>query len=116
MIARGMTNSRVKDFYDIWLLSRQFNFESHTLAEAIRLTLEQRETTIPKSIEAFSKEFIAARPTQWSAFRRKLKLDYIPESFQEIVSSVEAFLQPIAVAVSSNVPLLTKWHAPGPWI
>jgi len=49
---RGL-NSRMKDFYDIWLLSRQFGFDGKTLSEAIRLTLEQRGTELPDEIVAF---------------------------------------------------------------
>ncbi len=72
MVARGMQNSRMKDFYDIWMLSRQFNFEGHKLAEAIRLTFEQRRTEMPREIEAFSEKFINSKPAQWSAFRNRL--------------------------------------------
>ena len=39
MVQRDMLNSRMKDFHDIWLLSRQFDFDGHELAEAIRLHL-----------------------------------------------------------------------------
>ena len=31
-----MLNSRLKDFYDLWLLARQFNFDGSRLAEAIK--------------------------------------------------------------------------------
>lgn len=40
MIKLGELNSRMKDFYDIWLLSRQFSFESTKLAEAVKLTFK----------------------------------------------------------------------------
>jgi len=50
MIKLGSLNSRIKDFYDIWLLSRQFEFDPATLTEAIRLTLNQRGTALPHSI------------------------------------------------------------------
>jgi len=44
MVKLGVLNSRMKDFYDIWLLSRQFDFDGAKLTEAIRLTFEQRYT------------------------------------------------------------------------
>jgi hypothetical protein len=68
-------NSRMKDFYDIWLLSRQFGFDGETLSEAIKLTLEQRGTELPDEIVAFSQEFITAKRIQWKAFRKKLGQD-----------------------------------------
>lgn len=72
MVSRGMTNSRMKDFYDIWVMSRQFNFERNALAEAIRLTFRQRHTDIKKGILAFTQEFIEAKQSQWTIFRNKL--------------------------------------------
>lgn len=59
MIKLGKLNSRMKDFYDIWLLSRQFQFELSSLGEAVRQTFEQRGTKLSEPIEAFSKEFIS---------------------------------------------------------
>ncbi len=115
MVARGMQNSRMKDFYDVWMLSRQFNFEGHKLAEAIRLTFEQRRTEMPSKIEAFSEEFINSKPAQWSAFRNRLQLAYIPESFSEVVAAVSSFLTPISESIFFSTPLPEKWSAPGPW-
>ena len=58
MVKLGMLNSRMKDFYDIWLLSRQFDFEGPKLVQAIRRTFERRSTVLPAEIEAFSQSFI----------------------------------------------------------
>jgi hypothetical protein len=38
----GMTNSRMKDYYDLWFMSRHFEFEGSTLAAAPRATFERR--------------------------------------------------------------------------
>ena len=53
MIKLGHLNSRMKDFYDIWVLSRQFPFALNNLAEAVRLTFKQRGTELNQPIEAF---------------------------------------------------------------
>lgn len=37
MFRHGTANSRMKDFYDIWLLSRQFDFAGDRLSEAIEI-------------------------------------------------------------------------------
>jgi len=109
-------NSRMKDFYDIWLLSRHFGFEGKTLAEAIRLTLEQRGTRLPDKIVAFSQEFIVTKQIQWNAFRKKLKQDHVPTEFENIVMQVRKFIGPIASALISRKPPPSKWSAPGPWV
>jgi len=109
-------NSRMKDFYDIWLLSRHFGFEGTTLSEAIRLTLEQRGTELPDKIVAFSKEFITTKQIQWNAFRKKLQQDQVPTEFKNIVTQVRKFLGPIASAFTSRKQPPSKWPAPGPWV
>ena len=117
MLKRRELNSRMKDFYDIWLLSRYFDFDGRILSEAIRLTLEQRGTELPDDINivAFSHEFIIEKQVQWNAFRKKLKHDHVPVEFENIVMQVKAFINPIASALASRKPPPSKWNAPGPW-
>lgn len=115
MVKLGALNSRMKDFYDIWLLSRQFDFDGAKLTEAIRLTFERRGTKLPLEIEAFAEPFIKEKRTQWKAFCKRLQQDHVPSSFGEIVISVDRFLSPIVSALSANKPSPLKWIAPGPW-
>jgi len=115
MVKLGMLNSRMKDFYDIWLLSRQFNFNGPRLTEAIRLTFERRGTELPTEIDAFTEPFIEAKQTQWAAFRKRLGQDHNPVSFREIAASVDNFLSPIVEVFSSGKQSPTTWAAPGPW-
>jgi predicted nucleotidyltransferase component of viral defense system len=73
MVKLGELNSRMKDFYDIWMLARQFDFDSASLVEAIRKTFTRRQTDLPASIAALSKEFGEAKQAQWNAFRKRLE-------------------------------------------
>jgi len=111
MLKLGELNSRMKDFYDIWLLSRQFNFDGKELAEAIRLTLENRGTTIPEIITAFTKEFIKIKQTQWKAFHNRLAQEHVPADFSEIVASAETFLGVIISAIVSGTHVSQHWSA-----
>jgi len=115
MVKLGMLNSRMKDFYDIWLLSRQFDFDGVVLIEAIRLTFERRGTMMPIEMEGFNKAFIDGKQIQWTAFWKRLQQDHVPVSFQDIVSAVEGFLAPIVAALSAGNPKPAIWKAPGPW-
>ena len=115
MVKLGMLNSRMKDFYDIWLLSRQFNFNGPRLTEAIRLTFERHGTELPTEIDAFTEPFIEAKQTQWAAFRKRLGQNHIPVSFRKIAASVDNFLSPIVEVFSSGKQSPTTWAAPGPW-
>lgn len=114
MIKLGELNSRMKDFYDIWLLSRQFEFDGQVLAEAIRLTLEHRGTTLPEVIVPFKKEFIDTKQVQWAAFHKRLGQEHVPTDFGEVISGVEAFLKPIASALMNGTQTLVNGQRPDP--
>lgn len=116
MITLGEMNSRMKDFYDIWPLSRQFDFEGEILAEAIMQTLAKRGTDLPNEISAFSERFIATKQVQWRAFHNRLKQEHLPVEFSEITHALAAFLQPILVTRGDDKPFIAKWMAPGPWV
>lgn len=116
MVKLGVLNSRMKDFYDIWLLSRQFDFDGMKLTEAIRLTFERRGTVMPIEIEAFNEAFTSAKQIQWSAFWKRLQQDHVPVSFRDIVSAVKIFLVPVASSISQGNHKPVNWIASGPWI
>lgn len=115
LIIRGNLNSRMKDFYDIWSLSRQFNFRMNHLAEAIRLTLNKRETVLPIKIEAFTESFAEEKQAQWTAFLKRTRQNHIPVSFRKIITVIEAFLSPVVTVILSNGNENKNWTAPGPW-
>jgi predicted nucleotidyltransferase component of viral defense system len=49
MVQLGMANSRMKDFYDVAVLARDFDFDGALLARAMRATFERRKTPLPTS-------------------------------------------------------------------
>ena len=44
MVQLGMANSRMKDFYDVWTLARQFEFDGTGLCAALPVTFQRRQT------------------------------------------------------------------------
>jgi hypothetical protein len=69
MVYLGEINSRMKDFYDIWLLSRQCDFNGATLQKAIVVTFQKRDTPIPKGLPAaLSNEFAIVKQSFWKRF------------------------------------------------
>ena len=77
----GIVNTRFKDFYDIWKLSREREFESSVLGQAIEATFVRRGSTLPSAVpEALTSVFSASseKKTQWQAFVRKARLDEAP--------------------------------------
>ncbi|HDM09014.1 MAG: nucleotidyl transferase AbiEii/AbiGii toxin family protein [Deltaproteobacteria bacterium] len=97
MVALGMVNSRMKDFYDIWIISKQFPFEGSVLTHAIRATFERRRTQIPKGIPtALSDEFVVdqEKSTQWKAFVRRTLLEDQGVDLSLVINELRNFLIP----------------------
>jgi hypothetical protein len=71
MVYLRTMNSRMKDFYDVWLLASQFAFDGELLAKAIAATFANRETSIDVAPIAFTHDFSEQASTlaQWTAFR-----------------------------------------------
>ncbi len=117
MLHRRMLNSRLRDYYDIWLLSRNFAFDGALLAQAIKNTCARRETEITEHPSGLSAEFVQdpARQTQWAAFRRKSKLADSPENLIDLLESVADFLGPVVQALSHDREFRLSWDPPGPW-
>ncbi len=115
MVKLDAFNSRMKDFYDIWLLIRQFDFLGELVQEAVTKTLLNRSTVLPVVITAFTDSFIKAKSIQWEAFRRKLNIDSVPVEFSEVVFQIEKFLGPIIDAIRTDGTVNKTWTASGSW-
>lgn len=118
MVKRGLSNSRMKDFFDIWMLSKQFSFDSETLAAAIHATFTQRGTQIQSSPECFSKEFSGhlQKNAQWSSFIHKNQLGLAPGAFVEVVDHIRQFLDPILQEIDRGKPSILKWNPSQKWM
>ena len=118
MVRLGMTNSRMKDFYDVWLLSKLFEFDGRMLCEAVCNTFSRRATPLPGELpSAFTEEFRQdlQKQTQWQAFVRKAKPEPTADSLDAVIDDVVAFLMPAVEAISSNRFLDKVWVPGGPW-
>lgn len=93
MVTLGRANSRMKDFYDVWMLSKTHEFDRERLAQAVAATFNRRGTDIPQSLpDAFTPGFFRdpSKLQQWAAFVRDLSAK--PPSFEIVVSEVAAFV------------------------
>ena len=117
MVKLGILNSRMKDFYDIWLILRHFDFEGPILAEAILKTFSTRGTNIQSGPIALTNSFAedTAKAAQWRGFIRKNRLTNVPQNFPEVITAIAAFLGPIAKTLAGGHSFRGTWKAPGPW-
>ena len=117
MVKLELLNSRMKDFYDIWLLSRRNDFGMAELLNACRATFRQRGTLCSLSNPLFGAEMRESetKQTQWSAFRQKSRLSNCPETFAELLGELFEFLLPLAEAIASGKPVGGNWLRGSGW-
>jgi predicted nucleotidyltransferase component of viral defense system len=117
MVKRGVLNSRMKDFYDIWILSRRFNFNGETLAKAVETTFRNRKTPIVAAPVVFGQTFAndGDKSIQWQGFIKKAKLTSAPKDFEVVVTAIKSFLEPLTLSLTKDRPFRENWNAPGPW-
>lgn len=117
MVKLGELNSRMKDFFDIWLLATHFPFDGPGLRAAVQATFAQRQTAMMTAPQCLTERFARdpVKDVQWKAFARRGLLTNHPTDFGDVVGRVRAFLQPIAVAISANRSFSGQWPPGGPW-
>ncbi|MEY9586561.1 nucleotidyl transferase AbiEii/AbiGii toxin family protein [Sinorhizobium fredii] len=101
MVMLGRANSRMKDFYDIWILSRSCDFSDDRLGRAIAATFERRETPIPNDLpdaltDAFARD--EQKQRQWRAFVEGVA--HSPGVLTDIIPEIATFLMPHAAAAA----------------
>ena len=113
----GLLNSRLKDYFDMWLLSRLYDFEGLSLVEAIRATFRHRSTEIEALPAGLTDAFALdpARQKQWVAFLRRSRFKTAPAELLSIVQAVREFLQPPLSAAVSGIAFAAAWRRGNSW-
>jgi predicted nucleotidyltransferase component of viral defense system len=95
MIELSVANSRMKDFYDVYKLLADNEFDNGTLEEAIKATFVNRETSYAENHALFSVDFATntLRKRSWKAFLNKINRDKELE-FEEIMRLIGEKLLP----------------------
>ncbi len=118
MVHLDMQNSRMKDFYDIWILSRTLAFSGPALSQAIRSTFDRRQTSVPVIPPAaltakFHSEPVHVR--QWAAFVRRIGEPALANEFSRVLADLAEFLMPAAKAAARSAEDPVRWEPRGPW-
>ena len=118
MVDLDLQNSRMKDFYDIWILSRTLAFSGHGLSQAIRYTFQRRQTSVPTVAPVALTAAFYGDPThvrQWGAFVRRIGEPALADAFARVAGDLAQFLIPVAEAAAAAVDHPVRWEPPGPW-
>lgn len=116
LVSLGMLNSRMKDFFDLWVLATRSEFDGEILARAVAATFLRRQTRLPEGMPVgLSDEFLddVQKQKQWLAFLRKNTLDAIP--LPTVVRELRDFLLPVLAATSVSGGLDLVWQRADGW-
>jgi hypothetical protein len=119
MVRLGIGNSRMKDFYDLYVLARDFAFDGATLTRAIKATFKRRNTGIPHETPlALREEFghDGTKSVQWKAFVRKSGFQPDVPELPGVLLHLQEFLLPPLKAASGQAHVPRDWNAGGPWV
>lgn len=117
MVSLGVTNSRMKDFFDVHWLAASSDFEGGMLAGAVRATFERRGTELPAGEPlVLTPGFLSApeREIQWRAFLRRGRLE-APPDVAGLIEDLRAFLLPVLDAAGRGDSYEASWCPGGPW-
>lgn len=106
MVALGLANSRMKDYYDVWMLVRSFDLAPERVQRAITATFARRGTPLPTSIPDGLSDAFAADPAkrhQWTAFTQGLR---------GTAPDLPAVVRDLREALTSLIPLPGPPHRP----
>ena len=100
LVTLGVANSRLKDFYDLWVISRTFELRRAVLVEAVQRTFERRGTGLPSDTPVgLTDEFAEAWASQWRAFLGRDRMAAAPDAFAATVTDLRVFLMPLIVGL-----------------
>lgn len=104
LVQLRMLNSRMKDYYDLWLLSRDSELDIATLRKAIQRTFRNRSTAIEATPVGLSNDFCndPGKQAQWRAFLKRSNLTETPSSLSEIGEDLRKFFGPILQDLGSD--------------
>ncbi|KVF20010.1 hypothetical protein WJ07_21430 [Burkholderia vietnamiensis] len=116
MIRFGEANGRIKDFHDIWVMTRTFSFDLPSLLEAVGGTLRRRATVSPTEMpvgltEAFAK--IAEERGLWSGFLRRNPPTLQPPPFADLQEELRRFFGPVIANLALPEGATGRWDPDG---
>jgi len=118
MVRFGEADGRLKDFNDIWVITRTFEFDMATLVETVIGTFRRRETALPTAIPVALTDAFAALPAKrvgWTSFLNRNPPAMMPPPFEELLAELRRFLGPVLIAAATPVTARGTWDPKRGW-
>lgn len=113
MVQFGFENTRVKDFFDILMLSRLREFDGQILVDAIRKTFSHQDRVLPEEIACLSQEYARRGSGKWEDLVDTTGID--PIGFPEAMDEIREFLMPLIDAAREVGPVPDTWQNGNGW-
>lgn len=112
IVSRDLANSRVKDYYDIWVLSQVESFRGTLLRRAVEATFGYYDTAIPQErplglTPAFFMD--ATKQRMWKAFLDQTNIGKAPP-FEVVAERLQRFLMPICESIHAPTVERRVWN------
>lgn len=117
IVSKGIENSRLRDYYDIWLLSTSHSHSGSDLAAAITATFAHRETVLPSEVASgLAASFYSdpERQSRWKSFLDTKGVD-APADLAEVCDAIVAFITPPATAAAMGAEFTLTWSPSLGW-
>ena len=115
----GLSNTRMKDFHDIWALSESYDIDGEALLVAVDNCFRRRGTAWSEEMpDSLTSEFYSDSNIQmaWDHYSGSATLmEPPPDSFEEVGDRVIALLKPIGESIAFNESFRMRWVAGDNW-
>lgn len=115
--SRGLANSRLRDYYDLWLLPTLRSYEGSEVSAALGATFNHRGTTLPTDVPpGLSSAFFAdpANQAAWRAFLSNRRVEALWD-LREVCEAIIAFIMPPAAAAAAGSSFSSMWSPTSSW-
>ncbi|SEF12025.1 Nucleotidyl transferase AbiEii toxin, Type IV TA system [Rhizobiales bacterium GAS191] len=113
LVTLGIANSRLKDFYDLWLIAETFELDRSILAAALRHTFGRRGTALPSETPTgLSEAYAETWDRQWRAFLGRERMAAAPQVLAAVIADLRRFLLPLAEPAEGD----WRWRPKEGWV
>lgn len=117
IVSRGLANSRLRDYYDLWLLPTLRGYTGGDLAAALAATFSHRGTTLPTDIPpGLTRAFFGGPGNQaaWRSFLSNRRVE-APSDLEDVCQAIIVFIRPPATSAAAGSPFTSTWDPSSGW-
>lgn len=117
IVARGLANSRLRDYYDLWLLPTLLSYAGSELSAALVATFDHRGTLLPREVPPGLSSVFFGDPARQAAWRSFLSTRRVaaPAELSEVCTAISNFIMPAAAAAAEDASFSLRWDPSSGW-